>query len=177
MLVSELNAADAERKQELKRQKRLHKKLKKNKPELPAAATTTTTTTAENQQQSDESSSDWIIDYDINQVSKLTDEIRRTSVTMTNEDKTEKVNLILTKIKKQQDELRKLRQYVMSMLDEQDRPQLSNSKRMNSHQNHDLLLRLFNQATAAPTGCWLCSGKTYSEVATQCESDDESDRQ
>ena len=112
MLVSELNAADAERKQELKRQKRLHKKLKKNKPELPAAATTTTTTTAENQQQSDESSSDWIIDYDINQVSKLTDEIRRTSVTMTNEDKTEKVNLILTKIKKQQDELRKLRQNV-----------------------------------------------------------------
>jgi len=177
MLVSELNAADAERKQELKRQKRLHKKLKKNKPELPAAATTTTTTTAENQQQSDESSSDWIIDYDINQVSKLTDEIRRTSVTMTNEDKTEKVNLILTKIKKQQDELRKLRQYVMSMLDEQDRPQLSNLKRMNSHQNHDLLLRLFNQATAAPTGCWLCSGKTYSEVATQCESDDESDKQ
>ena len=48
---------------------------------------------------------------------------------------------------------------------------------MNSHQNHDLLLRLFNQATAAPTGCWLCSGKTYSEVATQCESDDESDKQ
>ena len=45
---------------------------------------------------------------------------------MTDEDKTDKVNLILMKIKKQQEELKKLRQYVMSMLGEQQKPKSSN---------------------------------------------------
>ena len=162
MLVSELDAADAERRQELKRQKRLHRKLKKkNKPEEPS-----TTSTIPDQQE--ESVSDWMIEYDVNQISKLTDEVRRTSISMTNEDKTEKMNLILTKIKKQQGELKKLKQYVMSMLGEQEKPK---SNRSNSNRAQDILLALLNQPTQS--GCWLCSGKMYAEVATQCDHDNE----
>jgi hypothetical protein len=160
MLVSELDAADAERKQELKRQKRLHRKLKKkNEPERQS-------TMIPNQEE--ESISDWMIEYDVNQISRLTDEVRRTSITMTDEDKTEKVNLILMKIKKQQDELKKLKQYVISMLGEQEKPK---SNRQNSNQTQDFLLALFNQPTQS--GCWLCSGKMYAEVATQCDHDNE----
>jgi len=160
MLVSELDAADAERKQELKRQKRLHRKLKKkNEPERQS-------TMIPNHEE--ESLSDWMIEYDVNQISRLTDEVRRTSITMTDEDKTEKVNLILMKIKKQQDELKKLKQYVISMLGEQEKPK---SNRQNSNQTQDFLLALFNQPTQS--GCWLCSGKMYAEVATQCDHDNE----
>ena len=165
MLVSELDAADAERRQELKRQKRLHRKLKKkNKPENPS----TTSTIPDQDDQQEESVSDWMIEYDVNQISKLTDEVRRTSIAVTNEDKTEKMNLILTKIKKQQDELKKLKQYVMSMLGEQERPR---SNRSNSNRTQDILLALLNQPIQS--GCWLCSGKMYAEVATQCDDDNE----
>jgi len=118
-----------------------------------------------------ESLSDWIIEYDVDQVSKLTDEVRRASITMTNEDKTEKVNLILMKIKKQQEELRKLRQYVMSMLGEQQKPKSSKQNQQNSNIAHDLLMAFLNQPTKS--GCWLCSGKMYAEVATQCDHNDE----
>jgi len=162
MLVSELDAADAERKQELKRQKRLHQKLKQKKKE------TNIEKQINNEQ---ESISNWIIEYDVNQVSQLTDEVRKASLTMTNEDKTEKVNLILMKIKKQQEELRKLRQYVMSILGEQQKPKSSNLNRQNSNITHDLLMAFLNQPTNS--GCWLCSGKMYAEVATQCDHDDE----
>jgi dGTP triphosphohydrolase len=168
MLVSELDAADAERKQDLKRQKRLHQKLKQKKKETNIEKQITNLTIHNNEQ---ESISDWIIEYDVNQVSKLTDEVRQASITMTNEDKTEKVNLILMKIKKQQEELRKLRQYVMSMLGEQQIPKSSNLNRQNSNITHDLLMAFLNQPTNS--GCWLCSGKMYAEVATQCDHDNE----
>jgi hypothetical protein len=174
MLVSELDAADAERRQELKHQKRLHKKLLKKKKE-PKIETQQTTSIITNDEQ--ELLSDWIIEYDTNktnQVSELTDEVRRTSVTMTNEDKTAKVNLILMKIKKQQDELKKLRQYVMSMLGEQHKQTTSSSSktnRPNSNLTHDLLMAFLNQSTKSE--CWLCSGKMYAEVATQCDHIDE----
>jgi len=165
MLVSELDAADAERRQELKRQKRLHQKLKK-KTKIEKQSIKST---IDNNEQ--ESLSDWIIEYDVDQVSKLTDEVRRASITMTNEDKTEKVNLILMKIKKQQEELRKLRQYVMSMLGEQQKPKSSKQNQQNSNIAHDLLMAFLNQPTKS--GCWLCSGKMYAEVATQCDHNDE----
>jgi hypothetical protein len=169
MLVSELDAADAERKQELKRQKRLHQKLQKKKKEIKTKKQQTSSTIVENNEQ--QSLSEWIVEYDINQVSQLTDEIRRASITMTDEDKTEKVNIILMKIKKQQEELRKLRQYVISMLGEQQQPKSSKVNRQNSNITHDLLMAFLNQPTK--TGCWLCSGKMYAEVATQCDHDDE----
>jgi hypothetical protein len=168
MLVSELDAADAERRQELKRQKRLHQKLQKKKKETKSEKQQRNSTIDHHDE---ESLSNWIIEYDVNQVSQLTDEVRRASITMTNEDKTEKVNLILMKIKKQQEELKKLRQYVMSMLGEQQLPKSSKHNRQNSNIAHDLLLAFLNQPTKS--GCWLCSGKMYAEVATQCNHDDE----
>ncbi len=164
MLVSELDAADAERKQELKHQKRLYQKLKKKKQQQQQ-----TNSIIHNNEQ--ESLSNWPIKYDINQVSQLTDEVRKTSITMTDEDKTEKVNIILMKIKKQQGELRKLRQYIMSMLGEQEKPKSSNHNRQNSNLTHDLLMAFLNQTTKS--GCWLCSGKIYAEVATQCDHDND----
>ena len=175
MLVSELNAADAERKQELKRQKLLHQQLqkKKNENKIQEQQEQQTNSIIEDNEQ--ESLSDWIIEYDINQISNLTDEVRRTSIIMTNEDKTEKVNVILMKIKKQQDELKKLRQYVLSMLDEQQRPKSSNLNRQTSNITDDLLMTFLNQSTK--TGCWLCSGKMYAEVATQCDDHHHDDEQ
>jgi len=169
MLVSELDAADAEQRQELKRQKRLHKKLQKKKKqseiqieEQQMIEPSTISTVNNNDRQ--ESSSDWIVEYDVtetDQISQLTDMVRRTSSAMTDEDKVAKVNVILKKIKKQQIELRKLRQYLMSMLGEEQK-----QKSNNSSDNQDLLLAFLNQPILS--GCWLCSGKTYTEVATQC---------
>ncbi|CAF0866245.1 unnamed protein product [Rotaria sordida] len=172
MLVSELDAADAEQKQELKRQKRLHKKLQRKKKETKQVKMKTeeqqTILTVNNEEQ--ESLSDWIIEYDINgnnQISQLTDEVRRTSITTTDEDRTAKVNMILMKIKKQQEELRKLRQYVMSMLGEQQKSQTSKVQQQNSTIDHDLLMTFINQPIRS--GCWLCSGKMYAEAAIQCD--------
>jgi hypothetical protein len=54
------------------------------------------------------------------------------------------------------------------MLGEQEKPK---SNRQNSNQTQDFLLALFNQPTQS--GCWLCSGKMYAEVATQCDHDNE----
>jgi hypothetical protein len=173
MLVSELDAADAERRQDLKRQKRLHQKLRKKKNETKQFEKQQTiehrkVSIMNNDKQ--ESLSDWIIEHDVdgrNQVSQLTDEVRRTSIAMTDEDRTVKVNMILMKIKKQQDELRKLRQYVMSMLGEQEKRECTNTNRQNSNIAQELLMAFLNQPTKS--GCWLCSGKLYAEVATQCD--------
>ncbi|CAF1006341.1 unnamed protein product [Adineta steineri] len=177
MLVSELDAADAERKEELKRQKRLHQKLQKKPKEKKQSKTKIENeqamTTSTNDKQ--ESLSDWIIEYDTNsgtdQVLQLTNEVRRTSIAMNDEDKTAKVNMILMKIKKQQQELNKLRQYVMSMLGEQEKSKSSKINRQNSNLTHDLLLAFLNQSNKS--GCWLCSGKMYAEIATQCDHDNE----
>jgi len=174
MLVNELDAADAERRQELKRQKRLHKKLQKkkksakNKLQEQQISKPDSIVTVNNRNHQ-ELSSDWIIEYDVtetNQISQLTDMIKKTSAFMTDEDKIEKMNIILKKIKNQQKELKKLRQHFMSMLDEEQRPNSINTTRQNSHTNQDLLMKFLNQPITS--GCWLCSGKTYTEVATQC---------
>lgn len=142
-LVSELDAADAERRQELKRQKRLHRKLQK-KNNNPTSIISNET--------------------DLDQVAQLSDEVHRASIALTNEDRTEKVNLILMKIRKQQEELKKLKQYVLSILGE-DQPRTSH--RQKSHLTEDLFLALLNQSSQA--NCWLCSGKMYAEMATQCD--------
>ncbi|UJR16160.1 hypothetical protein I4U23_003070 [Adineta vaga] len=180
LLVNELDAADAERRQELKRQKRLHQKLQKKKKAITTSLEQSKTKSEKQQivsssdNDKEESLSDWIIEYDMNnndQVSKLTDEVRRTSIVSNDGDKTAKVNMILLKIKKQQQELNRLRQYVMSMLGEQQKPKSSKVNRSNSDIAHDLLLAFLNQS--AQSGCWLCSGKMYAEVATQCDHDNE----
>ena len=173
MLVSELDAADAENKRELKRQKLLHQKLQKKTKETQQLTTKTEAQqeifTVNDNSNEQESLPNWIIDYDIdgtNQVLQLANEVRRNSTTMTDEDKTAKVNLILMKIQKQQEELRKLKHYIMSMLGEQERSQSLRVNRNDSTLAHDLLMNLLNRPLKS--GCWLCSGKMYAEVAIQC---------
>lgn len=171
-LVSELDAADAERRQELKRQKRLHRKLhKKNKNTNSERPTT-------NISRTDSIENDWIFTHDLDQVCQLSDEVHRASIGMNHEDRTEKVNLILSKIKKQQEELKKLKHYVLSMLGDQEQQQQmrtssssSQSHRSTSQLTDAFLLALLNQSNQS--SCWLCSGKMYAEVATQCEDDEQ----
>jgi len=173
-LVNELNAAHAERKQELKRQKRLYKKLQKKKKSAKnnveqQQLSKLDSISIVNKKNHQQLSSDWIIEYDTtgtDQISQLTDMIKKTSTAMTDEDKIVKINIILKKIKKQQKELRRLRKYVVSMLDEEEKSNSTNTSRPNSHTNSDLLRKFLDQPIIS--GCWLCSGKTYTEVATQC---------
>lgn len=178
LLLNELDTAEAEQRQALKRQKRLHQKLKKKKKEAKPTAVEPEQPPTESEViptrksvDGQESSSDWMIEYDIHSLdplSQLTDEVRNSSTGLTDEDRTAKVNLILKKIKKQQEELRKLRQYVMSMLGDQPKRTTTTATPLNSGTiSQDLLLALLNQSNQ--TGCWLCSGKMYSEVATQCD--------
>lgn len=180
LLVSELDAAEAERRQALKQQKRLHQKLQKKKKQKPTEESFTTKTETPSTSSSpdpdeQEFLSDWIIEYDTggsaDPVAQLTNEVRRTSVSMSDEDKAAKVNMILLKIKKQQQELNRLRQYVMSMLGEPEKSKASKMRRSSSVIPHDLLLAFLNQP--AKSGCWLCSGKMYAEIGTQCEHADE----
>jgi hypothetical protein len=171
MLVNELNTAEAEQRQELKRQKRFQKKCRKKKHTIKSNKISNV-----NNNNHQELPSDWVVEYDtagINRIGQLTDMIRRTSTTITDENKTAKVNLILKKIKKQQKELQKLKRYVISMLDEgqQQQQNSTNSSRQNSNNNQDLLMTFLNQPLLS--GCWFCSGKTYTEAATQCNSIDQ----
>jgi hypothetical protein len=177
MLVGELDAADAEQRQELKRQRRLHKKIQKKKKQLKILKNTNKEKEIIESEpisivNNQEKSSDWIVEYDTartDPVSQLTDMVR--TATITDEDKIVKVNIILKKIKKQQVELRKLRQYVMSMLGEQQKRNSTNPTRQNSNISQDLLMAFLNQPMLS--GCWLCSGKMYTEMATQCDHVDE----
>jgi hypothetical protein len=173
MLVNELDAADAEQRQVLNRQKRLQKKLqKKKKPSKTKVQqqqiNKPNSISTVNNKDHQELSSDWIIEYDLTEtdhISKLTDMVEKTSTTMIDEDKIDKINLVLKKIKKQQKDLRILRKYVMSILNEEQNTDSTDNTRQNSDTNHDLLMKFLNQPTTS--GCWLCSGKTYTEVATQ----------
>lgn len=170
ILINELDVADAEQRREAKREKRLNKKLqKKKKKKKKLTNNQSDSNSIVNNQIPQELSSDWIVEYDItetDQISQLTDMIKKVSTTMTDENKIDKINLILKKIKKQQKELRKLRQHVISMLDDGQKSSSINTSRQNSNNNQDLLMKFLNQPTTS--GCWLCSGKTYTEVTTQC---------
>lgn len=167
LLLHELDDADAERRKEFKRQKRLQRKLKLKKLVTTAEQPTSTTT---NFSERHESSSDWVVEYDVEPnelLSKLTDEIRQTTNAMNDVERTEKMNLILSKIKKQQDELKKLRQYVLSVLGDEPQRNSTSKTRSTSNITQDLLLALLNQSNS--NSCWLCSGKFYSEIGTQCD--------
>ena len=182
-LVSELDAADAEQRQQSKRQKRLNRKLRRKKcaaKKLKAKREETATIEpdhlpAPENHEEHESLSDWIIEYDVpevNPVSQLADEVRRTSISMSEEERAAKVNLILVKIKKQQGELKKLRQYVMTMLGDQQKRPSTKKNRSEADTTQDLLMAFLNQSNQS--GCWLCSGKMFAEVGVQ--SDDTADR-
>ncbi|CAF3216254.1 unnamed protein product [Rotaria socialis] len=179
ILVHELNAADAEQKEIARRQKRMQRKIQKKKnqekienevKQLAESEPTSTVNTKDHQ----ESASDWIVEYDTtetNSISQLTNMIRRASATMTSADTIAQVNAILKKIKKQQTELSKLRQFVISILDEEQKRNSTNTTRNNSDINQDRFLAFLNQPTIS--GCWLCAGKNYTETATQCNGIDQ----
>ena len=176
LLLNELDAAEAERKQIIKRQKRLQQSLQQRKSSGQTSknqfeqekSVVSESEICSNEHQ--ELPSDWMLEYEIepnDPVTRLKNEVRTSSLTMSDEERTTKVNLILMKIKKQQSELKKLKQYVMSILGDQSIATTSKSTRTNSVLTQDLLFALLNQPTS--TGCWLCSGKMYSEAATQCD--------
>jgi DNA repair exonuclease SbcCD ATPase subunit len=162
MLVNELDTADAEQRRELKRQKQLHKKLRKKKkrantkPSKPSTINSDLVST---------------INTRNHQISQLTDRIKKTSTTMTVENKVANINIILGKIKKQQMELRKLRQHVLSMLNEESKSNSTNPNEQSLSNDQDILMKFLNQPMTS--GCWLCSGKTFTEVASQCNNTDE----
>ncbi|CAF0884264.1 unnamed protein product [Rotaria sordida] len=173
MLVNELNVADVEQKKVLKHRKRLQKKFPKKKKQSNNKIEDKQIIESESisniyNTNHEELPSDWIFEADTietNRISQITNMIRRVSTNMTDEDKITKVNIILKKIKRQQKELRKLRKYVISMLDEEQKQNSTNTIRQNVNINQDLLISFLNQPTLS--GCWLCSGKKYTEVATQ----------
>ncbi|CAF1182055.1 unnamed protein product [Adineta steineri] len=154
VLINELDTADVEQRKEAKRQKRLHKKLLREKKSKKISTV--------NNSDNHELSSDWILECNIDetdQTSQLIDLVKNTSAnTMTNEDQMAKMNHVLKHIKKQQLHLRKLRKYVISMLNKEEKKQL--------HTNQDKLMTFINQPILS--GCWLCSGKSYNETSTQC---------
>ena len=162
MLVNELDTAFAERRERPKRQKLKKKtKLIQNQCVEPIV-TPSNTTSFINNDDPQELSSDWIIEYDTtnaDQISQLTDVVKEMSKTMTDESKMARINTIVTKIKRQQMELRKLRKDLMYMLHEESNPNLTEAAQ-------DTLMEFINQPTTS--GCWLCSGKVYTEVASQC---------
>ena len=156
---------------ESKRQKRLRRNLRRKNKQLKdkvkqkqTIEPRTIPTVNDNAHQ--ELSSDWIIEYDktvSGRIFQLADILKKESTTMTGVDKRFKVNLILRKIRKQQKQLRKLRQYVLSML--------SNEQQPTSNDNPDILMTFLNKSLLSE--CWLCSGKTYTEVSTQCNNMDQ----
>ncbi|CAF2230048.1 unnamed protein product [Rotaria magnacalcarata] len=179
ILVHELNAADAEQKKIARRQKRMQRKIQKKKnqekienevKQLAESEPTSTVNTKDHQ----EFASDRIVEYDTtetNSISQLTNMMRRTSETMTGADTIAQVNAILKTIKAQQTELRQLRQFVISILDEEQKRYSTNTTRNNSDINQDRFLAFLNQPTIS--GCWLCAGKNYTETATQCNGIDQ----
>lgn len=166
MLVNEFNTVDVEQSQKLKRQKQLNKKLQKKKQQQPKK---TKPTVKKNNHQ--ELPSDWIVEYDAIENDQISQLIKKTSTAMTVEDKVTNINIILEKIKKQQMDIKKLRQHVLSMLNEEPKLNSINTNEQNSSNDQDLLMKVLNQSMISE--CWLCSGKTYTEVATQCNNIDE----
>lgn len=164
-----MNVADAEQKKLLQRQKQSHRKIqkKKNTNSKKKQLVESETLSIAN---SNEKESDWVIEYDViqtNPISKINDMIQKVSTTMTDEDKVTQVNFILQTIKKQQTELKQLKQHVMSILGEEQSHNATSTTRDDSDINRNLLITFLNQPTTS--GCWLCSGKTYTETAIQCD--------
>jgi hypothetical protein len=175
ILVNEFNAADDEQRLESFRQKRLRQRLRRRNKHLNQSKTKindqqiidSETISIVNNKDSRELLSDWIIEHNGTE----TDMTRKTSTIKTDENKIAKVNIILKKIKKQQKELTRLRKYILSLLGDEEKRNLTNPTQQNPHMNQDLLMKILNQPI--PSGCWLCSGKLYTEVDTQCDNIDE----
>lgn len=170
ILLDELNEAHLEQRRKMKRQKRIRKTLQRKTSLIDSE------TKAKKIDKSDryknisiESSSDEVAEYNAtnnsnDQLSQLIDTVQKTSTTVNDADKSAQISLILEEIKKQQLQLKKLSQYVSSMLDNREQ---TNDTQHNTNQSQDILTNFLNQPLTS--GCWLCSGKTYTEVATQCD--------
>ena len=80
--------------------------------------------------------------------------------TMTDDYETNEINTIIEQLRNQQLELNQLRKSLIAMLNAKQNDDVN--------RNHDHLLKLLDQPMFS--GCWLCSGKSYTEVAAQCNS-------
>ena len=114
-----------------------------------------------------ELSSDLIVENDTthtDQISQLIDVAEKMSKATTDESKMAHINMIVTTIKEQQAQLKKLRTQLMSVLDEESKSNLTDP-------DQDALMKFINQPITS--GCWLCSGKVHTEVTTQCSQIDQ----
>jgi len=146
MLIDELNTARIEQKEVLKHRTKLRKRLQQRSSSVRSQIT------VEQIAPSD------LITNSNEPLSQLIDMVEK--IPTNDADKRVQINLFLEKIKEQQVQLKKLSQYVSSMLDDNYTDQCQN-----------ILTNFVNQPLTS--GCWLCSGKTYTEVAIQCNSLDE----
>ncbi len=169
MLVYEFNTPDAEKRQQTKRRKQLHKNLqnkRKAKPaKLPRINSKAVSTTKEKNHH--ELPSDWIIEYDAPETDQISQPIKETSTAKTVEGKAAKITEVLEKMKEHESELKKLRQHALSLLNEEPKSNSTDTNKQNSSIDQEQLLHFLSESMAS--GCWLCSGKKYTEVATQCD--------
>lgn len=167
MLVNEFDTAFAERREKPKRRQPKKKTKLIHHPCVEQIVAPSNSTTFTNNDDPQELASDWIIEYDTtnaDQISQLTDVVKEMSRTTTDGTKMARINTIVTKIKRQQMQLRKLRKDLIFMLHEESKASLTETEQ-------DTLMELINQSTTS--GCWLCSGKVYTEVASQCDTIDQ----
>ncbi|CAF0890691.1 unnamed protein product [Adineta ricciae] len=174
-LMSEFNAGDAEQEKILHRRKEFYQRLRKQIKLVKQSKGTVCesqsdqnrikTTANNNTTAHHESPSEWVVEYknsDMKRLPQSTVTLKKTATigTMTDDYETNEINTIIEQVKNQQLELNQLRKSLIAML---------NAKQSdNVNSNHDHLLKLLDQPILS--GCWLCSGKSYTEVAAQCNS-------
>ncbi|CAF1298899.1 unnamed protein product [Adineta ricciae] len=154
-LMNEFDTADAEQEQILHRRKEFYQRLRKQiKLVKKSKGTACESQSDQNRIKSTNS--------DIKRLPQSTVTLKKTATigTMTDDYETNEINTIIEQLKNQQLELNQLRKSLIRML---------NAKQSdNVNSNHDHLLKLLDQPMLS--GCWLCSGKSYTEVAAQCNS-------
>lgn len=152
MLVNELDEALAEQRQKSKRRK-LKKLTEKQCAEQIVVPFDSTS--LPNNDDPQELISDWIIEYDTTDADQ-----RSQSIDVVKETKITRINKIVSKIERQRMELEKLQKDLMLILHDESSPNLTETEQ-------NSLMEFINQPSAF--GCWLCSGKAYTEVASQCD--------
>ncbi|UJR30334.1 hypothetical protein I4U23_017871 [Adineta vaga] len=172
MLVNELNVSSDEQRRTLKRKRNIQRKLRRKLKRLKQSTTTimkkkhdndSKSVSTRNVNRTNELPSNSILESNrikTNSSSSVNNTSKKSSTisTMTDDNEIIEINLVLKKVKDQQKELTKLRKSLMAMLDEKQKDNV------NSNQDH--LLKLLHQPIFS--GCWLCSGKSFTEVSTQC---------
>jgi hypothetical protein len=169
-LVNELDAAATiGRRKKLKCRRRLHDKRQEQGTPSEPSITMVNDEPNSTTDHSDlhETSSDWIVECEAAdtappaQVPEVSEETSTIAI-MPKSDEIAGVSAIFRRIRKQEKQLKRLRKSIKSVLD--------GTQAQNGNASRDRLLAVLNRAM--PSGCWLCSGKSYTEVAIQCNTND-----